>query len=274
MKRTIFFISDGTGITAETLGRSLLTQFEGINFEQHTLPFIDTPDKAHAVVTQINQTSATDGQHAIVFSTVVQADIQVILAKSHAVILDFFHTFVTPLANELQQQPSHSVGRFHGIIDSDKYKIRIDAVNYALDCDDGAGSQHYPKADIILLGVSRCGKTPTSLYMALQFGLKVANYPFTDDDSNMTGFCLPTSLKQVHNKLFGLTIAATQLAAIRHERRPNSSYANQRHCQREVQQIETLFQREKIPYINTTTKSIEEIATEIMANLHIPRRQL
>ncbi len=274
MKRTIFFISDGTGITAETLGRSLLTQFEGINFEQNTLPFIDCKTKAQEAVATINHASTTDDCKAIVFSTVVQPSIQAILAQSDAIVLDFFNTFVTLLATEFKQQPTHSVGRFHSLIDSDKYKTRIDAVNYALDCDDGAGIQHYPKADIILIGISRCGKTPSSLYMALQFGLKVANYPFTEDDSDVAGFKLPTALHNVRDKLFGLTIAVPQLAAIRHERRPNSNYADPKRCAREVQQIESLFQREHIPFINTTTKSIEEIATAIIEQLHIPRGQL
>ncbi|MCD6055593.1 MAG: phosphoenolpyruvate synthase regulatory protein [Gammaproteobacteria bacterium] len=273
MKRSVFFVSDGTGITAETLGRSLLTQFEGVDFEQHTLPFVDSEAKAWEAVSRINQTSEEDSHPPIVFSTAVQPAVQAILAQSQALVLDFFKSFLTKLSAELRQTPNHSVGRFHGLVNLEKYKVRIDAVNYALECDDGAALKKYPHAEIILIGVSRCGKTPTSLYMALQFGLRVANYPFTEDDGK-THFTLPGALRESRQKLFGLTIEPTQLAAIRQERMPDSSYASLAQCRHEIKSIEDLFHREKIPFINTTTKSIEEIAAAIMEQLHIPRQQL
>ncbi|KAJ16585.1 PEP synthetase regulatory protein, partial [Pseudomonas aeruginosa M10] len=204
MKRTAFFISDGTGITAETLGQSLLAQFENISFVKLTRPYIDTEEKARAMVQQINNAAESDGARPIIFDTIVNRDIRAVLAQSNGFMIDIFATFLSPLEQELSADSSYSVGKSHSIGHNSNYMDRIEAVNFALDNDDGARTHYYDKADLILVGVSRCGKTPTCLYMALQYGIRAANYPLTEED--MERLQLPNALKQYKHKLFGLTI--------------------------------------------------------------------
>src|SRR3989344_7272780 len=182
MKRTAFFISDGTGITAETLGQSLLAQFENITFTKLTRPYIDTAEKARAMVQQINNAAEKDGGRPIIFDTLVNQEIRDILAESNGFMIDIFSSFLAPLEHELMSRSSYSVGKSHSISHNTNYMERIEAVNFALDNDDGARTHYYDKADLILVGVSRCGKTPTCLYMAMQYGIRAANYPLTEDD--------------------------------------------------------------------------------------------
>lgn len=270
MRRTAFFISDGTGITAETLGNSLLSQFEAIEFEEITLPYIDTLEKAAITVERINKTSLKDGAPAIVFDTILNQEIRSLITSSNAFKIDVFSTFLKPLEAELNTHSSYSVGKSHSINKIDRYKARIDAVNFALDNDDGARTKQYKHADIILVGVSRCGKTPTCLYMALQFGVRAANYPLTEED--MEARDLPSILKEHRAKLYGLTIDPFQLAAIRNERRPNSRYSSLDQCVFETRTVERYLKQNSVPSIDTTHASIEEIATRIMANAEVPRR--
>jgi [pyruvate, water dikinase]-phosphate phosphotransferase / [pyruvate, water dikinase] kinase len=267
MKRTAFFISDGTGITAETLGHSLLTQFENISFEQVALPYINSLQKAEEAVALIN---ACEDQQPLLFTTLINPDIRAVIGTSKGLLLDFLETFLEPLENTLQMKSSHRIGRTHGMQDYQAYKARIDAVNYALNNDDGANIHNYAKADLIIIGVSRCGKTPTCLYLALQFGIFVANYPFTEDD--MDHLRLPSFLEQHRAKLFGLRIDAQHLQAVRQERRANSQYATLAQCQKEIRLVNELFDIEKIPWVNTSSRSIEEISTTILARMNLKRR--
>lgn len=270
MKRTVFFISDGTGITAETLGHSLLTQFENLAFEKITIPYIDTLIKANEIVSRINQTAERDQIKPLIFATLANPEIREIIGNSQGLLLDFFKTFLAPLEAELKTTSSHNIGRMHGLIDHTAYTTRINAVNYTLSHDDGLSAQNYDKADLILIGVSRCGKTPTCLYLALQFGTFAANYPFTEDD--MAELKLPNALQKYKSKLFGLTIEPERLHAIRQERRPDSRYASLAQCELEVKKVEQLLQSEQIPYLSTTARSIEEIATSVLATMGIKRR--
>lgn len=270
MKRTAYFISDGTGITAETLGQSLLAQFENTQFHKLTRPYIDTVEKAVAMVQQINKAAEADGVRPIIFDTIVNQEIREVLATSQGFMVDILSTFLAPLEEELGEHSSYSVGKSHSIAQSANYMQRIDALNFALDNDDGARTHYYDKADLILVGVSRCGKTPTCLYMAMQFGIRAANYPLTEED--MERLQLPAALRQHQHKLFGLTIDPERLAAIRHERRPNSRYASFDQCEFEVREVENLFRRENIPSINSTHFSVEEIATKILLEKGVERR--
>ncbi len=270
MKRTAFFISDGTGITAETLGQSLLAQFGNIDFRRLTRPYIDTVEKAQAMVQQINAVADTDEVRPIVFDTIVNTEIRDILATANAFKVDIFSSFLAPLEEELDERSSYSVGKSHSIAHSANYIERIEAVHFALDNDDGARTRHYDSADIILVGVSRCGKTPTCLYMAMQYGIRAANYPLTEDD--MEHLQLPASLNKYQDKLFGLTIDADRLAAIRNERKPNSRYASYAQCEFEVREVESLFRRDNINFINTTHFSVEEISAKILVEKGIERR--
>jgi len=270
-KRRAFFISDGTGITAENVGRSLITQFHGIEFEEFSLPYVDTIEKALKAVDMVN-ISVANGEDPIIISTIVNRGIRDTIAKSNVFMLDTFDKFMKPLEHHLHTRSDHMSGRSHTISDEAKYHDRIAAVHFALDNDDGAQIKNYGEADLILVGVSRCGKTPTCLYLALQYGLKMANYPITEDDE--ANFKLPEPLREHRSKLFGLTIEPTRLSAIRNERRPNSRYSSLRQCADEVRMVEAMLSKYRIPNIDTTQYSIEEISTRILASMGIKRKML
>ncbi|KXS39089.1 kinase/pyrophosphorylase [Modicisalibacter tunisiensis] len=273
MSRTAFFISDGTGITAETLGRSLLAQFESLEIRMVTKPYIDSTEKAQQLADVIQATAARDGETPIIIDTIVDQTIREIISQAPGFKVDVFTTFLAPLEEELKVHSSYSVGRTHSIGQDEVYMHRIDSVHFALDNDDGARVSQYDTADVILVGVSRCGKTPTSLYLALQFGIRAANYPLTEDDLDEDGnLKMPRALAPHRHKLFGLTIDPRRLAAIRTERRPNSRYCSIDQCLQEVQQAEALYRRFHIPYIDTTRFSIEEISTRLIAETGLQRR--
>jgi [pyruvate, water dikinase]-phosphate phosphotransferase / [pyruvate, water dikinase] kinase len=268
--RTVFFISDGTGISAETLGHSLLTQFEDVKFNHILIPFVDSTEKAKECIPRIAKAREIDGARPIVFTTLVNPEIGQALRGADALYLDFFQTFIAPLESEMGTTSTHKVGRSHSAIDSGDYNHRIDAINFALAHDDGLSSKELDAADVILVGVSRSGKTPTSLYLALQFGVRAANYPLIPEDFERR--TLPKALPSYRQKLFGLTIDPVRLQQIRSERRPNSTYASAANCRYEVQEAETLMRREGLRVLNSTTKSIEEIATQIMQGMKLERR--
>ncbi|MFP5506264.1 MAG: pyruvate, water dikinase regulatory protein [Gammaproteobacteria bacterium] len=270
-RRTVFFVSDRTGITVETLGRALLTQFEGVEFRQIALPFIDTEAKARAAVERIDASAAEEGAAPLVFSTQVRPELRSIVAAGRGVYLDFFEAFLAPLEDALERPSTHSIGRSHGQQDTLRYDTRIDAVNFALGSDDGVGTQNYAGADVIVIGVSRSGKTPTCLYLAMQYGVRAANYPFTEDD--LETLRLPEILRAHRERLVGLTIGPERLRQIRQERRPDSTYSSLRQCQYEVRQLEALLRREQIPMLDSTHMSIEEIAASIVYERGLVRRR-
>ncbi|HET7832973.1 MAG TPA: pyruvate, water dikinase regulatory protein [Gallionella sp.] len=259
--RTIFFVSDGTGITAETVGNGLLSQFEGINFRQVRYPFVDSREKAEDCVAHIQEAGQQEGIRPLVIMTMINAEISAVLRQANALFLDLFEAFIAPLEQELGVKSTHTVGRTHGQSHRE-YNTRIAAVNFALAHDDGVSDADLKNADIILVGVSRSGKTPTSLYLSLQFGLKAANYPLIPEDFERDQ--LPETLLPFRNKLFGLTIAPEKLQRIRQERRPDSSYASLDNCRREVAAAERLMRRTGINWIDTTSRSIEEIAVQLI----------
>jgi hypothetical protein len=269
-RRTVFFVSDRTGITAEMLGNSLLSQFEDFHFERQTVPFVDSRDKIEAVIRQINETAERERRHPIVFSSVVdQAASAEIRERAHALTLDLFQIFIAPLEAELQAKSSHTAGRSHGIANSHEYFARMEAINFSQSHDDGAATRDLGKAQVILVGVSRCGKTPTSLYLALQFGVRTANFPLTPDD--FADRKLPASVLPHRDRLFGLTINPERLHRIREERRAASKYSSLENCRYEVREAEHLMDREGIPMLDTTAKSIEEIATTILHRAKVRR---
>jgi len=267
--RTVFFVSDGTGITAETFGSSILAQFDSLRFRLRRIPFVDTLEKADEAANVILSQAQEDGKRPIVFSTLVDVAILARIKKVEALHLDMFQTFVEPLERELDIKSSHAIGRFHHATDSDAYKNRIEAINFSLAHDDGQSIQNLREADVILIGVSRSGKTPTSLYLAMQHGLKVANCPLIPEDFERNA--LPSTIVPFKSKLFGLTIDPERLSQIRHERRPGSKYASLENCRMEVNSAQEMMRRESIPSLSTTTKSIEEIATTILTKLGIGR---
>ena len=269
-RRTVFFLSDGTGITAQMLGHSLLTQFEGVEFDQVTMPFVDSADKAEECLARIEAETAKGNGQPIVFSTLVNQELREVVRRANALFLDFFETFIDPLEAGLGVKSSHTIGRSHSAMDKKEYQQRMEAINFAMAHDDGSSHRELGQADVILVGVSRSGKTPTSLYLAMQFGVKAANYPLIPEDfDRMT---LPEALKSQKARLYGLTIAPERLHEIRKERRPGSKYADLDNCKFEIDEADALMRREGIRSINSTSKSIEEIATTILRELRIQRQ--
>lgn len=270
IQRSVFFISDGTAITAETLGHSLLAQFPHVKFDIHIIPYISSEEAATNVVAEINARAQVDGEKPLVFDTLVDPYVRDIINTANAVNLDVFEGLISKLADELGTIPTTLVGQTHAVTDSESYKARIDAVHFALDNDDGARTRHYDKADLILIGVSRSGKTQTSIYLSLQFGIRVANYPLTEEDLDDNR--LPAVLRPHKNKLFGLMIDAERLVAIRSERKANSRYASFSQCQMELRAIEGIYISEGIKYLNVSEMSIEEISTRVLQMTGLKRR--
>ncbi|MHB8744363.1 MAG: posphoenolpyruvate synthetase regulatory kinase/phosphorylase PpsR [Sulfuricaulis sp.] len=268
--RTVYFVSDRTGITAEHLGKTLLTQFPEVDFRKRTLPFVDTMEKAQAVLATINDTARQDGQRPIVFSSLINEDIRATIASANVLFLDLFADFIKRMEGELSVVSSHALGLSHGMGDEMAYQKRMDAVNYTLLHDDGLNTSNYEHAEVILVGVSRTGKTPTCLYLAMQHGICAANYPLTPDDFSANS--LPKSLLSQRAKLYGLTIAPERLARIRQERKPESHYASLVNCQKEIRSAESLLRQANIPILDTTAMSVEEIATSILYGTGLIKR--
>ena len=268
--RSAFFVSDRTAITAEMLGHSLLTQFDDLNLRETTLPFIDTLDKAYEAVQKINAAAVEDGMRPIIISTLAHTDIAAVVGKANALFLDCFQIFIAPLEDELGARASHAIGRTHNVNNIVNYYKRMESVNYTLSHDDGVSTRDLSEADVILVGVSRSGKTPTCLYLSMQFGVRAANYPFIPEDFGSRQ--LPASLKSLRSKLYGLTITPTRLQSIRSERRPNSTYSDLKNCEHEIREAEMLMRRENIPFLDATSKSVEELATTIMQQAKLERR--
>jgi regulator of PEP synthase PpsR (kinase-PPPase family) len=269
-KRTVFFVSDQTGVTAETMGHSLLTQFDGAEYQSVTLPFIATVSQAAEVVQRIDLAARDSSLRPIVFATLVDDPVRAVVQQANALVLDFFAAFLGPLEAELAMPSAHASGRAHGMADLAAYTARINATNFALANDDGTGARDYGGADVVLIGVSRSGKTPTCLYLALQYGVLAANYPLAQEDLDAGG--LPAVLAPHRKKLFGLTIRPDRLQQIRQERRPGSRYASLPQVEFELREALALFARLGVPYLDTTECSIEEIASRILDRQRLQRR--
>lgn len=268
MPPTVFIVSDGTGITAETFAHSILSQFDQ-KFRLVRVPFVDSTEKAYATLEKINEAVVQEGRRAIVFTTLVDSSSNKIVKGSNALVLDMFQTFVEPLEQELELKSSHAMGRGHQNADTEEYKNRIEAINFSLAHDDGQSNRNLADADVILVGVSRSGKTPTSLYLAMQYGVKAANYPLIPEDFERGK--LPTPLLEHRQKMFGLSIDPQRLSEIRNERRPGSKYAALENCRYEINEAEAMMRREGIKWLSSTHKSIEEIATTILQEIKLDR---
>ncbi|MGE0355307.1 MAG: pyruvate, water dikinase regulatory protein [Burkholderiales bacterium] len=269
-RRRVFFVSDRTGLTVEALGSSLISQFGGIDFVSVTMPFIDSAEKARAAVAQIDAAHRESGKRPLVFSSLVNDAVRAEIDKAEGLVLDVFGKFIVPLEQELGQRSTHAVGKSHSAGNAKDYNHRIEAINYTLTHDDGVTHRGLEDADLVLVGVSRSGKTPTSLYLAMQFGIKAANYPLIPEDLEANR--LPPSLIPLKHKVWGLTIHPERLHQIRMERRPDSRYAAADNCRYEVAAAEKLMRQAGIPFLDSTTKSIEEIATTMLHEARLVRR--
>lgn len=269
-RRTVFFVSDRTGITAEMVGRTLLTQFPDVEFHKRTLPFVDTVERAQKAIKTINEAAKSDGRRPIVLSTLMNNDVRETLHACNGLCLDLFAGFISRLEGELGMESSHALGLSHGMGDELAYQKRIDAINYALSHDDGLSTANYAIADVILTGVSRAGKTPTCLYLAMQYGIRAANYPLTPDDFERGD--LPKPLRPHRDRLYGLTINPERLARIRNERKPGSRYASLENCRKEVDAANAMMGKAGLRILDTTTKSVEEIAISILHDTGLMER--
>jgi [pyruvate, water dikinase]-phosphate phosphotransferase / [pyruvate, water dikinase] kinase len=261
-QRHAFYISDSTGLTAETLGNALLAQFDQVEFRRSYHPYTDTVEKAQKVVEKIDKAYAKDGVKPLIFDTILNQDLRIVISGSKGLLIDVIGTFLPALESELGALSAMRVGKSHANPLEEKSQRRMEAVNYALDADDGARTNRYDLADIILIGVSRSAKTPTCLYIAMQFGLYAANYPLTEEDLNIGK--MPPKLLEFKEKLFGLTVEPKRLSTIRNERRADSKYASLSQCEWEVKEAQILFRNHGISSIDTTRLSVEEISTQII----------
>jgi hypothetical protein len=270
--RNVFFVSDRTGLTAESYGKCLLAQFPDIEFETITLAFVDTTEKAEDARAQINALSAESEFQPFVFSTLVNDEAQFIIESCDGYVISLFHSFIGSMENFLGMQSSQKQGVSRISISDTTYQRRLDAIDYALTHDDGIRPDQYEEADVILVGVSRCGKTPTSLYLAMNFSLKVANYPLTVEDLEAEE--LPDYLKIHQHKLAGLTIKPVPLSRIRRQRRPDSNYSSLEICQAELNKAMSMFEKVDIPVFDTTNTSIEEISSRVVRALGLARERI
>lgn len=260
--RKVYFLSNRTAITAETLGQSLLAQFPDIHFATQTVPYVDTLAKAEKLAECIALENKNAPLKPIIISTLASVEISHVMKKLDAIYLDPFDRFLPDLENLLHAHSIHESGQSHRIGNQSIYELRMKAIDFSVLHDDGLSTRQYDEADIIVIGVSRSGKTPTCLYLALQYGLKAANYPITEED--MESESLPESIQAYGDKLFGFSTTPERLAHMREQRRRNSRYASLPQCRFEIRAAEQMFRDYRIPYINTSSMSIEEIATKVV----------
>lgn len=257
----VFFLSDSTGISAETMGNALLIQFPEVHFERTLFPFITTTEEAQRVVAILDE--AMEGPVTpLVFTTAADDTVRAELARTKAPVIDFFDIHMSRVEEILGVRGLHEAARLHGVGDIRSYNIRMAAVEFTIEHDDGQSVRGLEKADVILIAPSRCGKTPTSMYLALQHGLFVANYPLVDEDLERTG--LPELLKDHLPRCVGLTTTVERLSRVRNERRPGSRYASVEQCRWELRRAGQLYAANGVPIIDSSTRSVEEMATLIV----------
>jgi regulator of PEP synthase PpsR (kinase-PPPase family) len=257
----VFFLSDSTGISAETMGNALLIQFPTLRFERHLIPFITTVEEARRVAAVLDEAMAGPTT-PLAFSTTAVTEIRDVLHTSTCPLIDFFDVHMSSVEAILGVKGVRVAARLHGVGDIQRYNARMAAVEYAIEHDDGQSPRALDKADVILLGPSRCGKTPTTLYLALQHGVFVANYPLVQEDLEDTE--LPRPVRPLPERCVGMTTTPARLTQVRNERRPNSRYASLEQCSYELRRAEALYRNHRIPVINSSTKSVEEMSTVIL----------
>ncbi|MCW2804860.1 MAG: putative phosphotransferase [Propionibacteriaceae bacterium] len=257
----VFFLSDSTGISAETMGNALLIQFPELRFERHVIPFITTVQEARRVVAVLDAAMAGPVT-PLAFSTTAVTEIRDVLHRSSCPLIDFFDLHMSRVESILGVQGQRVAARLHGVGDIQRYNARMAAVEYAIEHDDGQSLRALDRADVILVAPSRCGKTPTTMYLALQHGVFVANYPLVPEDFGSAE--LPRPVRALRDRCFGITTTPARLSQVRQERRPNSGYASLEQCSYELRCADALYRRHRIPVINSSAKSVEEMSTVIL----------
>lgn len=268
-ERLVFFVSDSTGITSETLGNALLVHFPQVSFSRRVLPFVDSVEQARRAVQEITDIASVSGDDPIVFVTVRDPAVVEEMNRAPGEIIDLLGSHITRLETVLGIPRTPDATAYHRVGDLARYHDRIDAVEFSIAHDDAASFTHLDRADLILLAPSRCGKTPTAMYLALQHGLRVANYPLTEDDRPGE---LPEVLGPYTDRLFGLTTTAGRLSEVRGERRPGSGYASLSRCRSELRHAETLYRTHRIPFIDSHAMSVEEMSSIILTTMNLRHR--
>ncbi len=266
----VFFLSDSTGISAETMGNALLIQFPDVQFERTLIPFISSLEEAREVVARLDQVLDESPRMPLVFATAASDEVRLELLKTRCPVIDFFGLHMERVESILETHGVHKAARLHGVGDIKRYNSRMQAVEYTIEHDDGQSVRGLEKADVILVAPSRCGKTPTAMYLALQHGLFVANYPIVDEDLETNE--LPRPVRDLRDKCFGLITTPQRLSTVRQERRPNSRYASIDQCTFELRRTDAIFKLYSLPVIDTSTKSVEEISTIVLQNLKTRKR--
>jgi regulator of PEP synthase PpsR (kinase-PPPase family) len=258
-KRAVYFVSDGTGFTARAMGRSLLSQF-ALEWEGHLLPDCAEPGVLELCIADFAKNPSAEPP--IVFATLIDPLALQRLRAANCILIDLMAQPLQELSATLHLERQARRGRTHGMENQSSYDARMDAVQFALNMDDGIRPERYEHADLVLTGVSRVGKTPTAMYLAIQFGLRVANDPLIPED--LTSEQLPERLLRVRERVVGLTIEPPRLQAVRQARRPDSRYAALDTCQQELRAASAQFLRAGIPVFDTSRHSIEELAAAIL----------
>jgi [pyruvate, water dikinase]-phosphate phosphotransferase / [pyruvate, water dikinase] kinase len=265
----VFFLSDSTGISAETMGNALLIQFPDLHFERTLIPFISSVEEAREVVAQLD--AAMEGPVTpLVFSTAAVDEVREELNKSKAPIIDFFGIHMSRVEEQLGARGLREARRLQGVGDVRRYNSRMAAIEFAIEHDDGLSPRGLDRADVVLLAPSRCGKTPTAMYLALQHGMFVANYPLVDEDLETTD--LPRPVQDLADRCFGLTTTVSRLSRVRQERRPDSRYASEEQCRYELRRATAIYETHSLPTVDTSAASVEEIATVVIQTLARQRR--
>lgn len=265
--KDIYYISDSTAILVKNLGHSLICQFPEINFIEEKFPFVNSVKEAQKVLAHILKRSG--GRQPIVFSTIMNEDVRNVFNNSEIEFIDAYGHFLTRLEDCLEATALRVAGYYRTTTEVDLAK-RAENINFSLEHDDGTGLDGYPAADVILLGISRTGKTPISVYLATQMGLKAANFPLID--KYLTEYRLPDQIVRSKHKAVGLTTTPELLSSIRERRLPGSNYARLSTCLEEMDQADKIYKKYKIPTISSAGKSIEEIATQVSQELKLSKR--
>ncbi len=269
MKRTIniHLVSDSTGETLSSVSRAVLSQFEGVESNDFIWPLVRTKSQMEKVIEAISK------DPGIVMYTIVQEDLMESLKKHCYEIgvpcIPVLANIINEFSNYLGMNISHTIGRQH-ILDAE-YFSRVQAISFTMTHDDGQSSWDLYDADIVIIGVSRTSKSPTSVYLSCR-GYKTANIPFVAIDT------IPTTIYDLKKPLIvGLTINPEKLVQIRQTRlsslgqETNTDYIDIESIKNEINESRKLFARLNCPIIDVTKRSVEETAAKIIQLLQEKR---
>lgn len=266
--KDVYYVSGSTALLAEDVGKALLCQFQEISFNEEKIPFIKTRAAAEKAMKHILEQSG--GVRPLVFCTIMDAGIKKILDSPEVEFFDVFGNVLDRLENCLETKALRVPGYSRNIDDITLAK-RVEAIHFSIEHDDGTRSREYDEAEVILLGVSRSGKTPVSVYLATHMGIKSANFPLTSE--HLDSYELPPEIVRNRKKVVGLMTSPGLLHKIREQRYSGSTYAKLSTCATELNQAKEIYLRYGIQSLETDGKSIEETSVQVTQLVDIPRKQ-